>query len=320
MSSAVVVIDVQNCFLPGGPLATANERNSTLPASALAKSIARFIGEKNPAKIFITQDWHPEGHASFARSNKGEIPVTTMPLNAPGIRKRNGEYVISTNINYIRYWGSDEERSSQKLWPKHCVKDTDDAKLAPELEEYLQNKQNVQYIYKGDEPTVDSYSAVANALGNPTPHTQDGESFLKILKESQLKEIYLTGIARDVCVYWSAMDMLNYWILPAYKAGNIIKLYFVYDLTRPVYGSLPTFNKTKEEIQIAVLDLIKNMEFSDPENVYNQVFEIMDSGKYFAEGGRRSTKKARKNKKSKKAKKTRKNHVHTRNCKKSCRR
>ena len=317
MSSAVVVIDVQNCFLPGGPLATANERNSTFPPSTLATSIGKFIDEKKPTTVFITQDWHPEGHASFARSNKGEIPVTTLPLNTPGIRVRSGEYVISTNKNYIRYWGSDEERGSQKLWPKHCVQGTDDAKLVPQLETYLQNKSNVQYIYKGDEPTVDSYSAVANALGIDTPHTKDGKSFLKILKESRLKEIYLTGIARDVCVYWSAMDMLNYWILPEFIKGNVIKLYFVYDLTRPVYGSLPAFNKTKEEIQIAVLDLITNMNILEPENVCNQVFEIIDFGKY--SGGRRSTRKARKSK-NKKAKKTRKNHVHNRNCKKSCRR
>jgi nicotinamidase-related amidase len=302
MSSAVVVIDVQNCFLPGGSLATGNARNSdALPASTLAKSIRKFIDSKQPTKIFITQDWHTPGHTSFVKN--GEVALTSRK-NA----YKNNEF----STNFTRSWGNPSERRNQTLWPEHCVQETEGAKLAPELESYLQGKQNVEYIYKGDQPQIDSYSAIANALGYPTPHTQDGRLFLDILKSSDLEHVYLTGIARNVCVYWTALDMLNYWILPAYNEGKIIKLHFVYDLTRPVAA---TFDISKEKIEDAVRSLIINMQLNP--NIYNQVFEIMDSGLYSAEGGRRSTKKARKNKK---AKKTRKNHVHTRNCKKSCRR
>jgi len=286
MSSAVIVIDVQNCFLPGGSLATTNTRNNSLPPSTLAKGITKFIDSKEPTTIFITQDWHTEGHSSFARANKGEIPIVTQPPDAPGTRLRLGAYNLAKfNPTGERFWGEKESRTVQALWPEHCVQNTEGAALAPELETYLQGKENVEYIYKGDEPEVDSYSAVANALGFPTPHLEDGTSFLDVLKSSDLSIVYLTGIARDVCVYWSALDLLNYWILPAYKEGKVIKLSFVYDLTRPVYGAVPTLNKTKEEIEDAVKKLISAMGLGS--EVYNEVFEITDSNMYSG-GGRRN--------------------------------
>ena len=308
MSSAVVVIDVQNCFLPGGSLATGNARNTdALPASTLAKSIGKFIDSKNPTTVFITQDWHTPGHKSFVKNGEAVMSL-----------RKNAYTNNSFRPNFTRSWGSDDTRRNQMVWPEHCVKDTPGAELAPELGAYLQGKQNVEYIYKGDEPEVDSYSAVANALGYPTPHTQDGRIFLDILQSSDLKDVYLTGIARNVCVYWTALDMLNYWILPAYNSDNTIKLHFVYDLTRPVAS---TYDITKEKIEEDVKGLISKMGMDA--SVYNEVFVIEDSGMY--SGGRRGTRRRRhvhtKNCKAScrnKARKTR--HDHTKNCKKSCRR
>ena len=315
MSSAVIVIDVQNCFLPGGSLSTTNERNSnTLPPTTLAKSIGKFIDAKNPSDIFITQDWHTSGHTSFARANKGEIPIVTQPPNAPGTRLRINAYNLSKfNPSGKRFWGDDNSRTVQALWPEHCVQGTDGAKLAPELESYLQGKDNVTYVYKGDEPGVDSYSAIANALGYPTPHLQDGTPFLNVLKASNLEQVYLTGIARDVCVFWSALDLLNYWILPAYKDGKVIKLSFIYDLTRPVYGVVPSLNKTKGEIESAVKELMSNMGIDA--SAYDEVFEVVDSNMY--SGGRRKTRKNRNTRNNKNSRKNR--HVHSAKCRKSCR-
>jgi nicotinamidase-related amidase len=314
MSSAVVVIDVQNCFLPGGSLATGNARNTNaLPASSLAKSIGKFIDSKNPTNIFITQDWHTPGHKSFVKNGEELMSLRKNAYNNKNFR-----------TNFTRSWGNDDTRRNQKVWPEHCVQGTEGAKLAPDLETYLQGKQGVEYIYKGDEPEIDSYSAIANALGYPTPHTQDGRLFLDILKSSDLEHVYLTGIARNVCVYWTALDMLNYWILPAYNEGKIIKLHFVYDLTRPVAS---TFDIEKEKIESDVRNLISNMGMNA--SVYDQVFVIEDSGMYSAEGGRRRTRRHVHNKnckascrnntrKTRNARKTR--HSHNKNCKASCRR
>lgn len=309
MSEAIIVIDVQKCFLPSGSLATTNERNSNaLPPTTLANGIKKFIESKSDAHVFVTLDWHTPGHSSFAKANAGEIPIVSPP-NAQGTRLRLTEYA-GRNRN-PRAWGDNTSRNVQALWPEHCVQGTDGAKLAPALESFLEGKSNVDYIYKGDEPTVDSYSAVANALGYPTPHLKDGTSFLTKLQTSGLSKVYITGIARDVCVFWTALDLLNFWILPAYKSGTTIKLSFVYDLTRPVYGAAPEFNKTKGEIEAAVKSLIAGMGLD--EGIYNEVFEIIDSNMY--SGGRRHSRKCtRKHRHSRKCKKCTRKHRHSCKC------
>ncbi|MCV3767508.1 bifunctional nicotinamidase/pyrazinamidase [Rhizobium sp. TRM95796] len=96
LREALVVIDVQNDFCPGGALAVA-DGDAILPAvNAL---IARFD------HVALTQDWHPAGHSSFASSHSGKAPFesVTMPY---------GE---------------------QTLWPDHCIQGTPGAEFHPDL-------------------------------------------------------------------------------------------------------------------------------------------------------------------------------------------
>jgi nicotinamidase/pyrazinamidase len=96
LREALVVIDVQNDFCPGGALAVA-DGDAILPAvNAL---IARFD------HVALTQDWHPAGHSSFASSHPGKAPFdsVTMPY---------GE---------------------QTLWPDHCVQGSHGAEFHPGL-------------------------------------------------------------------------------------------------------------------------------------------------------------------------------------------
>jgi nicotinamidase/pyrazinamidase len=96
LREALVVIDVQNDFCPGGALAVA-DGDAILPAvNAL---IARFD------HVALTQDWHPAGHSSFASSHAGKAPFdsVTMPY---------GE---------------------QTLWPDHCIQGTPGAEFHPGL-------------------------------------------------------------------------------------------------------------------------------------------------------------------------------------------
>jgi nicotinamidase/pyrazinamidase len=92
----LIVIDVQNDFLPGGALAVAHGDEVVAPINRLA---ARF------ANVLLTQDWHPRGHASFASSHPGKRPFETARL-------AYGEQV---------------------LWPEHCVQGTRGAALAERL-------------------------------------------------------------------------------------------------------------------------------------------------------------------------------------------
>ena len=92
----LAVIDVQNCFLPGG----------TLPVPDGDKIIP-IINRLAPAfrHVVITQDWHTKGHISFASTHPGKKPFETV------------------NLPY----------GTQVLWPDHCIQGTPDADLAKAL-------------------------------------------------------------------------------------------------------------------------------------------------------------------------------------------
>jgi nicotinamidase/pyrazinamidase len=94
--AALVVVDVQNCFLPGGSLAV-KAGDEIVP---LINKIAK--GFQN---VVLTQDWHTPGHISFASSHPGKKPFETIKL-AYGV---------------------------QVLWPDHCVQGTAGADFHKDL-------------------------------------------------------------------------------------------------------------------------------------------------------------------------------------------
>jgi nicotinamidase/pyrazinamidase len=95
-ASALLVIDVQNCFLPGGSLAV-KEGDQVVPViNKLAKGFTNVV---------MTQDWHTPGHISFASSHAGKKPFETVDL----------------------------AYGKQVLWPDHCVQGTDGASLSKDL-------------------------------------------------------------------------------------------------------------------------------------------------------------------------------------------
>jgi nicotinamidase/pyrazinamidase len=97
MSNAcLVVVDVQNDFIPGGALAVPQGDEVVPEINRLA---ARFDD------VILTQDWHPRGHASFASSHPGKKPFETIELSY----------------------------GSQVLWPDHCVQGTAGAAFHPDL-------------------------------------------------------------------------------------------------------------------------------------------------------------------------------------------
>jgi nicotinamidase/pyrazinamidase len=136
--------------------------------------------------LVITQDWHPPGHASFASSHAGKRPYDVIDL----------------------------PYGSQVLWPDHCVQGTPDAELHAGL--WLPQAQLV--IRKGFHPQVDSYSAFQEA-DRKTPTGLDG-----YLRERGIGRLFLTGLATDFCVAWTAID--------ARRAG--FDTWVVEDATRPI--------------------------------------------------------------------------------------
>ena len=118
--------------------------------------------------VVLTQDWHPAGHMSFAAGYPGRAPFDMI----------------------------DVAYGSQMLWPPHCVQGTHGAELSPALD--LPHAELV--VRKGFRPDVDSYSAFKEA-DRVTPTGLAG-----YLRERCFTRVFLTGLALDVCVAWSAID------------------------------------------------------------------------------------------------------------------
>lgn len=93
---ALLVVDVQRGFTPGGNLAVAN-------ADQIIPNI-NLLGQ-HFKHIILTQDWHPDNHISFADNHLGKAAYDSIQL----------------------------DYGTQVLWPKHCVQGTLDAELHPGL-------------------------------------------------------------------------------------------------------------------------------------------------------------------------------------------
>ena len=157
--AALIVVDVQNCFVDGG----------TLPVKGGAE-VVPIINKLAGAfqNIVITQDWHTPGHASFASSHAGKKPFET------------------TQLSY----------GTQVLWPDHCVQGSEDASLHKDLK--LPTAQII--VRKGFHKDVDSYSAFQEA------DRKTGTGLGAYLKERGIKTVFVTGLATDFCVAWTALD------------------------------------------------------------------------------------------------------------------
>jgi nicotinamidase/pyrazinamidase len=94
---ALIVVDIQYDFLPGGNLAVAGGDEIIEPVNAMARSFRNVV---------LTQDWHPAGHISFASSHPGMAPFQTIEL----------------------------PYGTQVLWPDHCVIGTKGAEFSVALD------------------------------------------------------------------------------------------------------------------------------------------------------------------------------------------
>ncbi|MFZ2104700.1 MAG: bifunctional nicotinamidase/pyrazinamidase [Roseiarcus sp.] len=124
----LLVIDVQNDFLPGGALAVAD-------GDAIIPLVDRLAREFE--SVVVTQDWHPADHASFASSHAGAKPFDLMEL----------------------------PYGNQVLWPDHCVQGSPGALVHFALET---QDRAFAILRKGANAMVDSYSAFAEADGLTT--------------------------------------------------------------------------------------------------------------------------------------------------------
>ncbi len=143
-TDALLIVDVQNDFCPGGALGV-NNGNKIVP-------IINELQNKFE-NIILTRDLHPENHCSFSK---------------------NPEFIDGS-------------------WPEHCVKNTNGAEFHPKLIV----PQNAPIISKAQNPRKDSYSGF------------DEADLMNILKEKNIRRLFIVGIATDYCVKFTAIDALK---------------------------------------------------------------------------------------------------------------
>lgn len=123
-----------------------------------------------PWKLIVaSKDWHPHNHISFASNHINKQPFTPIIL---------------------------ENGSEQMLWPAHCVQDSKGASLHTSIDI---GRIEVT-ILKGQNPQVDSYSAFFD--NNEVEKTALDD----VLKEKGIDTLFVSGLAADYCVKFTALD------------------------------------------------------------------------------------------------------------------
>jgi nicotinamidase/pyrazinamidase len=163
-----------------------------LPAGSLAvpdgDAVIPVINklQDNFELVVATQDWHPADHGSFASSHQGKKPFEKTELNG----------------------------LEQILWPDHCVQGSPGAAFADDLKQ-----EKIAAIFrKGMDAGVDTYSGFYD-----NGHKKS-TGLGAYLKAKNVDEVYVTGLAGDVCVYFTVLDALD----------QGFKTYLVKDATRAV--------------------------------------------------------------------------------------
>lgn len=140
--------------------------------------------------IVYTQDWHPPNHISFIES------VDKRPID-PDSKKKDGWKVGELVPFFI---GGRVIR--EKVWPAHCIRDTKGAQMHPRLR-VIDDERRVLRIYKSQDPDAEQFSGFFNNQGQ-------GETKLhRELCHRGITDLYLCGLAYDVCVAWTAQDALS---------------------------------------------------------------------------------------------------------------
>lgn len=179
-NSAILVVDVQNDFVSGSLAVRDAEQIITTINALLKLPLALKVA---------TQDYHPANHISFACNHAGKKVFDKITIVPPP------ELVA-------RRMPEDErplEALEQVLWPVHCVQDTIGVAFVDGLEH-----EGLEVVRKGRDVGIECYSAFEDPWGLTNTGLKDK------LKNKEISNIFVVGIAGDYCVKSTALDAKKY--------------------------------------------------------------------------------------------------------------
>jgi nicotinamidase/pyrazinamidase len=167
ISVALIIVDPQHDFgNSDGSLFVKNSEH-VVPKINELRAALKAVGVKD---VFITQDWHPDDHSSFAKNNPGTKPfdVKTMP-----------------------------DGTTQEMWPTHCVQGSRGAAF---LDGLVVEDSDV-IVQKGMIKMVDSYSGFGSNDG-----VSEKTPLFGLLNARGISHVVVCGLAFDYCVSYTARD------------------------------------------------------------------------------------------------------------------
>ncbi|XP_052794463.1 nicotinamidase-like [Mya arenaria] len=184
--SAFIIVDVQNDFISGSlsllGCPAGHDGAEVIP-------VINHLLDSVPFDLVVyTKDWHPENHISFVEN------VQNRPL-AKNCKIKAGEAKVYDTVEF-----DGPPRTEQTLWPKHCVTNTWGSELHPDLK----IMDNAEFVKKGCHSDVDSYSAFWD--NNKLSQTD----LVRILARHKVTDVYVCGVAYDVCVGYTALHALEH--------------------------------------------------------------------------------------------------------------
>lgn len=153
----------------------------------IIEPINRLLDSVDFDMVIYSLDWHPSDHISFVENLKTRPIHSSSPLDADSAQ------VFDTVI----FDGSPPIK--QRLWPTHCIQDS----WGAELHKDLKVLENSVKVYKGTNPEVDAYSPFHDnqKISETTLSAQ--------LKAKGITDIYVCGLAYDICVGATAVDAIS---------------------------------------------------------------------------------------------------------------
>ena len=215
-STAMLIIDPQNDFHPGGTLAVTGSDGD-------AERISRFIVE-NALKIddiFVTLDTHQKlhiAHPMFWVNKNGEEPEPFTIISAADVESGEWSPKAPSNAEHALHYVRGLEaggRFSLCIWPYHCLVGTVGHAVCPHVQGAIHQWEEdhstcARYVMKGNNALTEHYSALkAEVKVENDPNTDFNTALFDELRK--FDRVLVCGQAKSHCVNFTVRDLVSRW-------------------------------------------------------------------------------------------------------------